>query len=621
MEQTTTAPIRSNDIMTDRPAREHVGVRVGGLILAGAIVLVFALVLSRFWVPVHGGVDQNGYMVGGKQIATTGSMALRLHRADTGEIDPLQFVSPMWVGFGLGTEQERFIPKYPVGLPLIYAGMLKLGGESAGVRMVHLVSPVSMVLALFGCFLLARRVLGSMAALGVLVLLTSSPATISLTNNPNSHAATLLLVVWGMFLLVRWHQGAGVVSGMAGAFLAGAAISIRYTEGLLILPIGLAALFHIERLGWWRWKAWLEAAGVVLAWCVPLAALLTHNQLAMGTWTGYDPTNESTGFGWKSLLENWDTMLRQLYQMGLMLLFPLSLAGLLAGLVWHWRLGAILAAWIVPSLLLYTAYYWAPDGQTAGYARFFLTIFPPMAICAIGVLLWPIQHIATAHPEVPRRRMCLATILATVLLLSLSVLFGIATSENTLQNDYRQRKNIEQRAQAVLGHVPAGSVLFSDGRGLTEHLQLVGDYVLYSPEVFTRRAIDRLEMRSPDDPAPMDPGRAKYLAGMMQSRTQGELDALRDEIVTGAIASGRRVFVFMQGTAGLRRPPGWQGFNARTMSLVPVAEGIDPYELTRAFPNGRAGLANRALPTTMPRAPWQLMEITLKPKPTTRPMR
>ena len=94
--------------------RENAGVRAAGLAAAGAIVLAFAYFLLQFWLPVHGGVDQNGYMVGGRQLAATGSMALRLHRVENGQIDPLQFVSPMWVGFDLGTHQERFIPKYPV---------------------------------------------------------------------------------------------------------------------------------------------------------------------------------------------------------------------------------------------------------------------------------------------------------------------------------------------------------------------------------------------------------------------------------------------------------------------------------------------------------------------------
>lgn len=586
------------------------------LTLAGVVVLTFSFLLFHSWLPVHGGVDQNGYMVGGKQLATTGSMALRPRRIDTGQIDPFQFVSSMWVGFDLGSSEERFIPKYPVGLPLIYAGMLKLGGASSGVVLVHLVSPISMALALLGVFFLARLILSSIPALAVLILLAVSPATIALTNNPNSHAATLLLVIWGMYLVMLWWKGGSIIWGILGAMLAGAATSIRYTEGLLVLPIAIMALLRVYDAKPRSGRTLLQSIAVLTAWSVPVAALLWHNRVAMGAWTGYDPTNESTGFALKYFADNWDTMLRQLYQMGLMLLFPLALAGLVTSFVWHWRLALVLAAWILPSLLLYTAYYWAPDGQTVGYSRFFLTIMPPMSICAIGVLLWPVQHAALAHPAVSHRRMRTAVVLATMLLLAVSVAMGIATAQPTIETDYKTRKNIQQRADAVLRNVPPGSVLFCDARGLTEHLQLVTDYVLYAPEVLTRLMVDRFNDRNADDPSPMDPGRARYLTELLRNKTQTDLDAMREEIVTRSLASGKRVFIFTQGNQGVRRAPGWR-FSARSkLTMTPIMEGIDAEAISRPLPNGRPmAMMRRNLPTTMPRSTWQIMEITLRLRP------
>ena len=593
---------------------ESPATRICGLVLAGLIVLTFSLLMFRTWLPVHGGVDQNGYMVGGKQLATTGSMALRPHRVDTGQIDPLQFVSSMWVGLDLGSDEERYLPKYPVGLPLIYAGMLKLGGAGSGVVLVHLVSPLSMALALLGVFLLARLLLGSVPALAVMILLAVSPATLALTNNPNSHAAALLLVTWGMYLLVLWWNGGSVIWGIVGAMLAGAATSIRYTEGLLVLPIAIMALLRVYDARPRNGPTLLQATAVLAAWAVPVVALLWHNRVAMGAWTGYDPTNESTGFAWKYFADNWDTMLHQLYAMGLMLLFPLALAGLVSGFVWHWRLALILAAWILPSLLLYTAYYWAPDGQTVGYSRFFLTILPPLAICAIGLLLWPAQHVAIAHPGTTHHRIHIAAVLATMLLLAISVPMGIATAQPSLESDFKTRKNLQQRADAVLRSVPSGSVLFCDARGLSEHLQLVSNYVLYSPEVFTRLMIDRLGNRNAEEPSPMDPGRAHYLTEMLRGKTQAELDALRDEIAIGALSSGKRVFTFTQANLGARRPPGWRMSNRSKLTMVPVMEGIDAELLPRPFPNGRPmAMMKRNLPTTLPRSTWQIMEITLRP--------
>jgi hypothetical protein len=52
---------------------------------------------------------------------------------------------------------------------------------------------------------------------------------------------------------------------------------------------------------------------------------------------------------------------------------------------WNWRAASVLAAWIVPCLITYTFYYWAPDSFNSifsiGYLRFFTTILPGLALC------------------------------------------------------------------------------------------------------------------------------------------------------------------------------------------------------------------------------------------------
>src|SRR5690606_2954676 len=113
-------------------------------VAVGCLFLSFAL---RYWAPAHSGVDQNGYLVGGRQFAKTMSMGL------TPE-DPYGFVGRMWIG----TPSQTYYPKYPLGLPFIYAVMLWIGGGAYGVEMAHLVSPVSMALAIVGTFFLLRQV-------------------------------------------------------------------------------------------------------------------------------------------------------------------------------------------------------------------------------------------------------------------------------------------------------------------------------------------------------------------------------------------------------------------------------------------------------------------------------
>ena len=207
--------------------------------------------------------------------------------------------------------------------------------------------------------------LGSIPALAITVLVATSPVALSLVNNPNSHAVTLLLVIWGMYLAVRWWLMGGIGTALLSGLLVGSAVSIRYTEGMLLLPLAFVVLFRLTQTRW-SIQTWREGLLLLAGWAIPVIALFWHNRVAMGTWTGYDPTNESTGFGWRYFVENWDTMLRLMYQTGMTLIFPMAVGGLAAGFVWNWRVATFLASWIVPCVLLYSAYYWAPEGLNIG---------------------------------------------------------------------------------------------------------------------------------------------------------------------------------------------------------------------------------------------------------------
>ena len=77
------------------------------------------------------------------------------------EFDPHQFVGRMWVGADLGTPQERYYPKYPIGLPALVATSLWIGGDTWGPIIVYWINPVAMTLAVLATFLLVRLVAGS----------------------------------------------------------------------------------------------------------------------------------------------------------------------------------------------------------------------------------------------------------------------------------------------------------------------------------------------------------------------------------------------------------------------------------------------------------------------------
>jgi 4-amino-4-deoxy-L-arabinose transferase-like glycosyltransferase len=349
--------------------------------LLAALVVVAALLFANYCqnVPAHGGVDQNGYLVGGKMIAHTGTMKLAPQRPGSTEFDPHQFVGRMYVGADLGTPSERYYPKYPLGYPALIALALQTGG----VKLVYWINPIAMTSAVLATFLIARLIANSFVAVLAALAFATSPTTLLLSTNPNSHATAVCFVSWGMYLLIRWWQSGGRVRAIFAGFLIGYAATIRYTEGTLALPIGLAILFNLR---WRDRRSWIESGLLTLGWLVPVSILLIYNKCAMGTWTGYDPTNESDGFSWSYAIDNWETMLRQLTTSGLFFLFPLAIAGLIMMFWWNWKLACIFAAWIVPCLTVYTFYYWAPDGSLTSYLRFFETIIPALAVCAMWML-------------------------------------------------------------------------------------------------------------------------------------------------------------------------------------------------------------------------------------------
>lgn len=166
--------------------------------VAAALLACFSCVLRGFWAPAHPGVDQNGYLVGGKMIAEHFSPGFV-------PADPYQFVGAMWVR----SESGWYYPKYPLGLPLLNAIALWLdpvAGDPHGKAWVMLVSPICTTLALVAMFLLVRLVAGSFLAVLGMILLATSLTTLAVANSPWSHGPALGFVTWGMYLLIRWWQ-------------------------------------------------------------------------------------------------------------------------------------------------------------------------------------------------------------------------------------------------------------------------------------------------------------------------------------------------------------------------------------------------------------------------------
>ncbi|MGN6506432.1 MAG: hypothetical protein ACTHM6_12810 [Tepidisphaeraceae bacterium] len=405
--------------LPDLPAEGRVK-RFGFLGLALLIAGAFFVVSHVYWVNVHVGVDQNGYLVGGKMFAENLSMKQSpTMLGNPKEFDKHAFIANMWVS--AANNPRDFYPKYPLGLPLIYAVLLWVGG-SFGTTLCYLVSPVAMAGVVLGVFVLVRQFAGSFGGILAMLAFATSPSTAYVVNNPNSHATTLLCVVWGMIGVLHWWRRGGRLFAVIGGVLVGYAATIRYTEGALILPLAWAAFV---RLNWRSRRAWIESALLLASWAVPVIALLTYNRMAMGTWTGYDATHESSGFAWTFFSDNWETLIRQLNLNGLLMIFPLSVIGLLAMIWWNWRVAMFVWLWVAPCLTTYLFYYWGPDNVS--YLRFVVTVYPAFLLAAF----WLIAHLRDLAPAEPRR----VPLYALVLLITLSGLAAGAAAYYLLRLD------------------------------------------------------------------------------------------------------------------------------------------------------------------------------------------
>ena len=565
-----------------------------GVVVAVWVAAFFALVVFSFWAPADGGVDQNAYLVGGRMIAEHGTPRYDLP-------NPFAYSGAMFIR----TASGAYYPKYPFGLPLLYAVVFWVFGAAKGATLAFMVSPVSAVLAVLGMFYLAREVAGTFAALLAAILLGSSQLMLALADNPNSHASCVAFVVWGMFLLVRWWQTGSMWRGALAGFLVGYACLIRYSEGLLILPIAVATL---HRLRWTRVGSYFRNAVPALAWAVPVLTLLIFNKMTLGTWTGYDSTNESgfgTGFTLAKMSTTWEQMLRALYDTGLFFTFPLGIAGLFMLFRRHWVLGAMMLAWFVPGVALYTDYYFSPDAGIA-YARFFLTFLPAalvgVAVCLRdGVMAGGAEMAGNGVRRVPRSLVMAAGVVTAigagvgVYRAAMGMESGRGDAQGLTQ-EFLARKNLAETGRVLASAIPAGSTVFAGGRGMgpmsdINYIQFVGDWKLFEINAFTgnRRPnfLGRMANGDATAPTPRQREQEQYESKLYAGMSARDLQAEQAKVINEALESGKRVFAVASATEiynfrdTLRGTHGW--------SVKTVARWNDLTEPEEVVQQGRFG--------------------------------
>jgi len=575
------------------PVADSVSKRWVFALLALVVAGLFFYAQQIIHVNAHGGTDQNGYLVGGKQFAQHLTTAYTPPDQDS-------FVGLMWFGADMGTPHERYYPKYPLGLPVLYAACLWIGRDQWPF-LAYWVSPICMTLAILGMYRLMRPLLGAYGAILSMIALATSPVTILLGANPNSHAASLLFVIWGMVFLFAWWQKGGPGRALLAGLFLGYAVTIRYTEALLLLPVLLVILFNHQ---WKRPGSYGQVLALLIGWALPVGLLLGFNRWAFGAWTGYGPTHESTGFSWENFQDNWDNMLRQLTTTGLFFLAPIGVLGLLMMFRWNWRIATVLLAWLAPPAVLYTAYYWAPDGLGLGYARFFLTVLPPLTIGAVWLAL-PKVRPADGVPPVGRR---LFSPLPAAIVVLLCAATSAAGAGPQLENDHRNNLTIAQAAGIVTRHAPAGSMIFSEDRLLND-LQFVADYQLYVPDLFQNRAFTRRwNNRDPNTASPLQSQRVERVIERTRNSKDADLIAEQNHLMTAALAKGQRVFFVLPRTS-------WERSGKRLITREFQAHTVIQWDDPMETPRERR--PNRPRPNPRRGGTWEMVEITPKPLPPT----
>lgn len=599
-----TTAIEEPELATKRPptheaavGRESRWVTIPCSLLAVVLAAGFLWFILRYWAPAHAGNNQNGYLVSGKLIAETGSPGFEPK-------SPFEFVGWMW---GMADANSTapgggvHYAKYPLGYPLLVAATWRVAPPDRAAHWAHLVNPVATAIGLLGVFVLAAQLMPSPLALLAMLLAASNPVLLILANNPNSHATAVAFVVWGIVgVVLQLHRG-WFVAGVVGAFLLGYACTIRYTEGLLVLPVLLASILQIRR----RWKSLVRVAIPLAAWALPVAVQVIFNRVALGAWTGYDSTGESTGFAFDHFDEKWRFAIRELYATGAYFLLPLAVLALVAMVQWRWKTALVFWLWLIPGAVIYMAYYWGQGLGVWGFLRFYATLLPGIVILAA----WTISRVVAS---LPRQR--IGTALAAILFVATVVYLNLDSTRGALERDHAVAGNVAYSAKRVIEHAPSRSLLFGESQRMLNHLQFRSDFELFGGDwLLGQFPLPRIRTRGETDANPIQPARRAFLESRINGLTSSDRGRIVREAVDRALAENRGVFVLLTPTRAAQ-------FRERFLDGYAVNEvdrWTEPNALSEQAMRNLNGIGSTGTTDPAPRT-WVLLQVIGR-KPTTLP--
>jgi hypothetical protein len=405
--------------------------------------------------------DANGYFAQARHLVERGQTWFDA-------VSPVQYVGMHW----LSENGQRYYSHYPPGMSVLLAVFWVLGGPVAALWM----NPILTALTLLGLFFLARVWLGEVWALLAVVVMAINPVVAQFALGCDSHPTVAFLLVWGVFFLITWgareeHRWAV----LAGLFL-GAIPTVRYAEATYALGIGLYLLMLLKQNpNRWRGVLFLTTAAAV-----PIMGLLVRNAMAFGAFwkTGYTLTSEQTAFSVSNLMAHAPLYLQNIQSDGLGFWAAFGLAGLLGlcGRRETRQVGMLLTGIVLPSLLLYMAYYFAPENMAAPTLRFLLPIFYIIVVAGV----WIFKGAYDTQPQAMR--------LVVIGVMILTVVWGLPQSFMVLARAQSANVGLIRITNALREQAEPGAIVIAPQQ-IQEHLDFLGEWHLVDEAVLSNEGV------------------------------------------------------------------------------------------------------------------------------------
>ncbi|HCE45293.1 MAG TPA: hypothetical protein DET40_17270 [Lentisphaeria bacterium] len=351
-----------------------------------AVICAYAYVETITFTPAYREIDCEGYLLLAKRMSHGGPLALK-------DDDIFYYQNHVWVENERGEVSPKFAPGYPAVMAVFY----KIGGDVA----MFWVSPVCGALTLIGAFLLFRLWMSSFTAVIATACLAANKMFLFYTGYLLTHSLDICAATWGMYFLFKWRRGGRWVDALGSGLILGFACTVRFTEVLMAIVIGIALLSRLipylgELIRYHRKKGEISTAvnpgyrsllsiGVLIgSYAIFPCILLIYNKMMFGSFmtTGYYYSNEQHAYTWAQLVRMYPEIWAGMSREGLFLTFEVGLVAILV--FGPWSEGLMRVFWVLPLILLHASYYWAGGGMA--YIRFFISLFPAFIGTAFAVV-------------------------------------------------------------------------------------------------------------------------------------------------------------------------------------------------------------------------------------------